>query len=140
MDSHTALEEELPTPVRKEVVPFIAVGVFAVLVDFVLFNAFLWLGWPVWLANGVALLVSMTVAFVGNYRWTFAHREIKSLWHAYGTFTVINIAAVLFIEAAVVLAEVLWTPDGLVLNVVKAAATAIATVGRFFAYKRWVFF
>src|SRR5690606_38426766 len=114
--------------------------VFAVAVDFALFNLMLWMGWPVWLANGVALLVSMSVAFVGNYKWTFAHREIKSLWHAYGTFTAINIAAVAFTEVVVVAAEVFWQPGGLWLNVIKAAATAVATVGRFFAYKRWVFF
>lgn len=140
MDASPAIEEEVPTPLRKEVGPFIAVGVFAVLVDFLLFNVLMWLGWPVWLSNAAALLISMSIAFVGNYRWTFAHREIKSLWHAYGTFTMINVAAVVFIEAAVVGAELLWEPGGLVLNVTKAVATAIATVGRFFAYKRWVFF
>ncbi len=138
--STTPIDEEIPTPLRKEVGPFVAVGVFAVAVDFALFNAMLWLGWPVWLANGLALIVSMSVAFVGNYKWTFAHREIKSLWHAYGTFTVINIAAVAFIEAVVVGAELLWQPGGLWLNIIKAAATALATIGRFFAYKRWVFF
>lgn len=133
------LEEELPTPARKEVVPFLAVGILAVLVDFLLFNALMWWGWPVWLANAIALLVSMTLSFVGNYKWTFAHREIKSLWHAYGTFASINILTVLFIEVAVVGAEQL-SSDGLFLNAVKAVATAIATVARFFAYKRWVFF
>jgi hypothetical protein len=48
--------------------------------------------------------------------------------------------AVVFIEAAVVAAEAGWQPGALWLNAVKAAATAVATVGRFFAYKRWVFF
>ena len=120
--------------------PFVVVGVVAVVVDFLLFNVLLWLGWPVWLANVVALLISMSVAFVGNYKWTFAHREIKSLWHAYGTFSAINLAAVVFIEAVVVGADVLWHPNDLWLNVVKAAAAAVATVGRFLAYKRWVFF
>jgi putative flippase GtrA len=139
MNVKSQVEEEIPTPLRKEVGPFIAVGVFAVAVDFLLFNVFLWLGWPVWLANGVALLVSMSISFVGNYKWTFAHREIKSLWHAYGTFTSINILTVVFIELAVVAAEQ-FDDGGLFLNVVKAVATAIATVARFFAYKRWVFF
>ena len=48
--------------------------------------------------------------------------------------------AVAFIEAVVVGGELLWQPDALLLNLIKALATAIATVGRFFAYKRWVFF
>ena len=125
---------------RKEVGGFLVVGVLAVVLDFALFNALIWLGWAVWAANAVALFVSMTFAFVGNYKWTFAHREIKSLWHAYSAFAGINLAAVAFIEAVVVGAEVLWQPDALWLNIVKAAATAIATVGRFFAYKKWVFF
>ncbi|MFN8125151.1 MAG: GtrA family protein [Candidatus Nanopelagicales bacterium] len=135
-----ALEAEVPTPVSREIVPFIAVGVFAVGVDFALFNLFLWWQWPVWLANGAALLVSMSVAFVGNYKWTFSHREIKSLGHAYGTFTIINLAAVAFIEVTVVAVHVAWDADDLWLNIVKAIATGLATLGRFFAYKRWVFF
>lgn len=125
---------------RKEVGGFLVVGILAVVLDFALFNALLWAGWPVWSANAVALFVSMTFAFVGNYKWTFAHREIKSLWHAYTAFAGINLLAVVFIEAVVVAAEAGWQPGALWLNIVKAAATAVATVGRFFAYKKWVFF
>lgn len=125
---------------RKEVGGFLVVGVLAVVLDFALFNGLLWAGWKVWAANAVALFVSMTFAFVGNYKWTFAHREVKSLWHAYSAFAGINLAAVVFIEAVVVAAEVLWQPGMLWLNILKAIATAIATVVRFFAYKRWVFF
>ena len=125
---------------RKEVGGFLVVGVLAVVLDFALFNGLLWAGWKVWAANAVALFVSMTFAFVGNYKWTFAHREVKSLWHAYSAFAGIILAAVVFIEAVVVAAEVLWQPGMLWLNILKAIATAIATVVRFFAYKRWVFF
>ncbi len=126
--------------VRKEVGGFLVVGVLAVVIDFALFNGLLLMGWKVWSANAVALFVSMTFAFVGNYKWTFAHREVKSLLHAYLAFAGINLAAVVFIELAVVAAEVLAAPGALWLNVVKAVATAIATVARFFAYKKWVFF
>ncbi len=132
-----------PTPTttaRKEVGGFLVVGILAVLLDFALFNALLLINWPVWAANAVALFVSMTFAFVGNYKWTFAHRQIKSLAHAYSAFAGINLLAVAFIEAVVVAVEVAWEPSTLWLNVVKAAATAIATIGRFFAYKKWVFF
>jgi putative flippase GtrA len=125
---------------RKEVGGFLVVGILAVILDFALFNALLLVAWPVWAANAVALFVSMTFAFVGNYKWTFAHRQIKSLVHAYSAFAGINLLAVAFIEAVVVAVEVAWEPSTLWLNVVKAAATAIATVGRFFAYKKWVFF
>ena len=125
---------------RKEVGGFLVVGILAVVIDFALFNALLWIDWPVWAANAVALFVSMTFAFVGNYKWTFAHREIKSLVHAYSAFAGINLLAVVFIEAVVVAAEVAWQPHALWLNIIKAVATAIATVGRFFAYKKWVFF
>ena len=126
--------------VRKEVGGFLVVGVLAVIIDFALFNGLLWVGWKVWAANAVALFVSMTFAFVGNYKWTFAHREVKSLWHAYAAFAGINLAAVAFIEVIVVAVEVLWSPGALWLNIAKAVATAIATVVRFFAYKKWVFF
>ena len=129
----TADAPAVPSTARKEVGAFIVVGVLAVIVDFGLFNGLLWVGWSVWAANAVALLVSMTFAFVGNYKWSFAHRQIKSLLHAYSAFAGINLAAVVFIEAVVV-GDALW------LNVLKAAATALATVARFFAYKRWVFF
>lgn len=125
---------------RKEVAGFLVVGLLAVVLDFALFNVLILAEWPVWAANAMALFVSMTFAFVGNYKWTFAHREVKSLLHAYSAFAGINLAAVAFIEVAVVGAEVLWQPDAMWLNAVKAVATALATVGRFFAYKKWVFF
>ena len=126
--------------VRREVAGFLVVGVLAVIIDFALFNGLLGVGWKVWAANAVALFVSMTFAFVGNYKWTFAHREVKSLWHAYAAFAGINLAAVAFIEVIVVAVEVLWAPGALWLNIAKAVATAVATVVRFFAYKKWVFF
>ncbi|MEI2784835.1 MAG: GtrA family protein [Candidatus Nanopelagicales bacterium] len=125
---------------RKEVGGFLVVGVPAVVLDFALFNGLMFAGWKVWSANAVALFASMTFAFVGNYKWTFAHREIKSLLHAYLTFSGINLVTVIFIEVAVVAAEVWGAPGALWLNIVKAVATAIATVLRFFAYKKWVFF
>lgn len=125
---------------RQEVGGFIVVGVLAVVIDFALFNVLMLAGWPVWAANAVALFVSMTFAFVGNYKWTFAHREVKSLGHAYSAFAGINLAAVAFIEAVVVAAETISQPSPLWLNIMKAAATALATVGRFFAYRKWVFF
>ena len=125
---------------RTEVAGFLVVGLLAVVLDFALFNVLILAQWPVWAANAVALFVSMSFAFVGNYKWTFAHREVKSLLHAYSAFAGINLAAVAFIEVAVVGAEILWQPDAMWLNAVKAVATALATVGRFFAYKKWVFF
>ncbi len=125
---------------RKEVGGFLVVGILAVILDFGLFNALLFVGWPVWAANAVALFLSMTFAFVGNYKWTFAHREIKSLFHAYSAFAGINLLAVVFIETVVVAADVVWEPNALWLNVIKAVATGIATIARFFAYKKWVFF
>lgn len=125
---------------RQEIGGFLVVGVLAVALDFAIFNGLLWAGWAVWAANAVALFLSMTFAFVGNYKWTFAHREIKSLLHAYSAFAGINLAAVLFIEVVVVGSEVLWQPNALLLNLIKAIATAIATIGRFFAYRKWVFF
>ena len=66
--------------------------------------------------------------------------KTKSLWHAYTAFAGINALAVVFIEAIVVGAEALSQPNPLWLNIIKATATAIATVGRFFAYRKWVFF
>ncbi len=82
---------------RKEVGGFLVVGVLAVVLDFALFNALLIAGVAVWAANAVALFASMSFAFIGNYKWTFAHRQVKSLIHAYSAFAGINLLAVLFI-------------------------------------------
>lgn len=135
-----ALQTATSPTARKEVGVFIIVGVLAVVIDFGLFNGLMALGWSVWSANAVALFTSMTFAFIGNYKWTFAHREVKSLLHAYSAFAGINLATVVFIEVVVVLVDYLLEPGAFWLNVVKAVATAIATVVRFFAYKKWVFF
>ena len=123
----------------REVVGFLVVGVAATALDFATFNALLKLSvTPGW-ANVVAMLLSMTAAFIGNYRWSFSHRSVRSLPYAYATFAAINVASLGFVQVAVVTADRLF--DGAVgpINIAKGGALVIATAARFVGYRALVF-
>lgn len=123
----------------REVVGFLIVGVAATALDFAAFNALLAAGLSAGWSNVLAMLLSMTAAFVGNYRWSFSHRTVRSLPHAYTTFALINLVSLGFVQLSVVMADRLF--DGAVgpLNVAKAGALVVATAARFVGYRALVF-
>ena len=126
--------QQAPSSTARKIGGFLVVGVLAVVIDFALFNALLavdWTGrcgrptrWP---------CSSHDVRVRRQLEMDVRPSAIKSLLRLHSAFAGINVAAVIFIEAVVVGAEVLWEPRCPV-NLVKAAAT-LATVRRFFAYK-----
>lgn len=116
----------------------LAVGTVGLAIDFGLFNLLLQVGWNAIWANLLALVVAGLVTFKGNLTLTFAHRNIPDRRLALVRFATVTIVSVLFIEAAVALAGLMGV-SVLLLNLVKAFATAIAVVVRFYAYREWVF-
>lgn len=141
--SPTATEPRVPqrraSHLSREVVGFLVVGVAATVLDFAVFNALLAAGTSAGWSNVVAMLISMTAAFVGNYRWSFRHRAVRSLPHAYSTFAVINLVSLGFVQVAVVAADHVF--DGAVgpINAAKAGALVVATAARFVGYRMLVF-
>ncbi|GHJ50279.1 hypothetical protein Cs7R123_76210 [Catellatospora sp. TT07R-123] len=129
----------------RELGKFGVVGGLAFLLDFAVFNLLLSTGWLA--ATLVSTTVAATAAFLGNRYWTWRHRESASLAREYGLYFFFN-AVGLGISLAVLWfshdvlggawPEVFQTR--LADNVSKMlVGNAIATVFRFWAYRRFVF-
>lgn len=122
----------------REWVGMAVVGGVSVVVDFAVFNVLLAAGASPALANLTALVVATLFAFVGNWRWTFSHREIADPKRALLQFFLVNLISaglvqVVVMAAAVVSLDVAW------LNGMKLAATVVATLARFWLYRAWVY-
>lgn len=123
---------------RRELLGFIAVGVIGLTVDVGTFNLAVLSGVDPVAASLMGFVLGVIVSFVGNKILTFRHRPVGHMGHAWITFIVINAVAVGLIQLAVRAGD----SAGLTLaqlNVVRILAIGLATIGRFFAYRRWVF-
>lgn len=121
-----------------EVGGFLVVGLFGVIADIGTFNLALLQGVDPVAASLLGFVLGVMVSFLGNHLLTFRHREVGHLGRAWGTFVLINAVAVGLIQAVVWLGATAGLAV-LGLNAVRTTAIAAATVGRFFAYRRWVF-
>ncbi len=125
-----------------ELAKFGVVGGVAFLVDLGLFNVLSFVvGWDVYSSRTVSTGVAATVAYFGNRHWSFKHRAYTGVRREYAVFIVITVVG-LAIQLAVlgVARDVLGIRGVLALNLVGfGLGTALATVFRFIAYKRWVF-
>jgi putative flippase GtrA len=121
-----------------EVRGFIAVGVVGLLVDVGVFNLAVLAGVTPLLASLIGFCLGVVVSFLGNKALTFRSRTTGHLGRAWLTFFLINAIAVALIQLAVAVgvAAELALPA---LNALRLTAIGLATVGRFFAYRRWVF-
>lgn len=121
-----------------EVRGFIAVGVVGLLVDVGVFNLAVLAGVTPLLASLIGFCLGVVVSFLGNKALTFRSRTTGHLGRAWLTFFLINAIAVGLIQLAVAIgvAAELALPA---LNALRLTAIGLATVGRFFAYRRWVF-
>jgi putative flippase GtrA len=122
----------------KELTKFGLIGVVNTLVDFVVWNLFLFIG-PI-KAQVIATCVSATSSYFMNRHWTFRHRARSGLRREYTLFFVFNGVGLVITSAILGIASyVFGADDRFVLNVVKVFAIGIATVFRFWSYRRWVF-
>ena len=122
----------------REVWGFVTVGVLGLIADVGAFNVAVLAGVEPLAASLAGFVLGVIVSFVGNRLLTFRHRAIGHLGRAWLTFTIINVIAVGLIQV-VVWAGVALDLTLVQLNVARLAAIGAATVGRFFAYRRWVF-
>ena len=122
----------------REVGGFIAVGILGLIADIGTFNLAVLLGVEPVAASLIGFVLGIAVSFIGNKILTFRHRAVARLGRALGIFVVINLVAVAFIQVVVWLGDAAGL-DLIWLNVVRTAAIGLATIGRFFAYRRWVF-
>ncbi len=121
-----------------EVRGFVAVGVLGLLADVGTFNAAVLAGADPLPASFLGFCLGVVVSFVGNKALTFRQRTTGHLGRAWLVFIAINVVAVGLIQCAVAIGVALdlALPT---LNALRLTAIGLATIGRFFAYRRWVF-
>ena len=129
--------------VGPELGKFVVVGGSCFLLDFLLFNAFHFgLGLGPLTSTVLSTIIATLASYVGNRLWSFAHRvsadtsETRSL----GIYLLINLVGLAITLAAVGVGHYVLDLTGPVaLNIAKLVGTGVATVFRFWGYRRWVF-
>ncbi len=125
---------------------FGVVGGVAFVVDTVIFNVLLARGWEPIAAKTLSTVVAASVAFVGNRFWTWRHRERSNLAREYGLYFFFN-AVGLGIGLACLGISHYGLGQLSPLFTTKLAdnvsgiliGTALGTLFRFWAYRRFVF-
>jgi putative flippase GtrA len=125
----------------KELSAFGVVGAVCFVLDLVIFQllyAHAELGAVT--AKLISTLVSMTVAYLGHRYWSFSHRARTGVGREYVLFVVINGVTLLIGLAMVAFVRYpLGQQSSLVLQIANVASTAVGTLIRYLAYRRWVF-
>ena len=90
-------------------------------------------------ANAVATLVAAAVTFVGNRHWTFRHRERTGMGRETAVFFALNAVGVGIQQACLLLAQAEFgRHDKLTLNVAFLLGVGLATLFRFWSYRKFV--
>jgi putative flippase GtrA len=135
------------TRLYQEAGKFGAVGVVALAIELSLFNAALFAGLDAMLAQVISTVVAATAAFAGNRYWTWRHRPRTGLRREYLLYFFFNAIGLLIGLACLyasrdILGQVWPAVFRTVLAdnlAAKGVGMALATLFRFWAYRRWVF-
>ena len=126
---------------------FGAIGIVALAIELTMYNACLLAGVHVMLANAVSTVVAASAAFAGNRYWTWRDRARTGLRREYLLYFFLNAIGLLITLGCLWLSHDLlgqWWPS-VFQNIVadnvaaKGVGMAVATLFRFWAYRRWVF-
>jgi putative flippase GtrA len=118
---------------------FLVVGGFGFLVTEAVFNLMLAQHQASFTANVVSTLVAAAVTFVGNRYWTFRHRERTSMGRETIIFFVLNGVGVFIQQACIEFAkDVVGKNDKLTLNIAFLVGVGLATLFRFWSYRKFV--
>jgi putative flippase GtrA len=86
----------------------------------------------------IGIVIATVVTFVGNRFWTYRHRERTGLRRETALFFGVNGVGVAISEVPVVLTYLLHRDGGLAYNLAINGGNALATLFRYWSYKRWV--
>lgn len=89
-------------------------------------------------ATAIATIVATAISFVANRYWTFRHRARSGTGRETVLFFVVNGIGVAISEACIGLASALGLTGGVSYNMALIGGIALATVFRYWSYKRWV--
>jgi len=91
-------------------------------------------------AKAVSTAAATVLTYLGSRFWTFKHRENQELKREAVLFIVLNLVGLLIAELVVGFVTYgLDKHSQLDYNAASLLGTALATIFRYFAYKRWVF-
>lgn len=91
-------------------------------------------------SNGVATLVATTFSYAANRYWTFRHRDRTGLGREYALFFLLNGIGLVITSVFIGCVHYVLQLDGVLAgNVALIAGTGVATLFRFWSYKKWVF-
>jgi putative flippase GtrA len=89
-------------------------------------------------AVAIATLAAVAISFVASRYWTFRHREHGGLGRETVLFCVANGIGIAISEGCVWLASAFGWEGKLSYNVALAGGIALATLFRYWSYKKWV--
>jgi len=132
--------------VIHELGKFGVVGGTAFVIDTVLFGALLSVGMETVLAKTLATVVSATCAFLGNRFWTWRHRARSALHREYVLYFVFNLIGLGITLAVLGLSHYvlggvwpIFASPAADLIFGQLIGNALATIFRFWTYRRFVF-
>ncbi|GAB3671471.1 hypothetical protein GCM10027589_40570 [Actinocorallia lasiicapitis] len=125
----------------RELAKFGSVGAIAFVITFAFFNLFCHLGLGDVKANSAATVIAAVFAYYANRYWTFQGKATDNMRREFVLFFALNAFGLVITGAFVGFNKyVLDQGDSLIWkNVALVIGTGVATVFRFYAYKRWVF-
>jgi putative flippase GtrA len=125
----------------RELAKFGTIGAIAFVIDTGSTNLFRFgIGWGPLISKVLATVIAATIAYLGNRYWTFRDREQSGLAREYFLFFLLNGVGLLI--SLLVIGFVTYTlglEDPLSYNIALLVGTALATLFRFWSYKKWVF-
>jgi putative flippase GtrA len=89
-------------------------------------------------AAAVALVVATAITFVGSRYWTFRHRERTGMGRESALFFAVNGIGIVISEGCIGLTFLLGLDGGLSYNIALDGGIALATLFRYWSYKKWV--
>jgi putative flippase GtrA len=91
-------------------------------------------------AKAISTSAATVITYLGSRFWTFKHRENQELKREAVLFIVLNLIGLLIAEVVVgFVTYVLGQHGQVAYNLASFLGTGLATVFRYFAYKKWVF-
>jgi putative flippase GtrA len=130
-------------PIASELGKFLVVGGFCFLLDLVLSYLFRFkVGLGPTTSKTLSTVIATAVSYAGNRLWSFSHRVDgeSSNSQDVSRYALINLAGLLITLVPVDIAHYLLSETSPVAFIFSGIlGTGVATVFRFWAYRRWVF-
>jgi putative flippase GtrA len=91
-------------------------------------------------SNGIATMAATTFSYFANRYWTFRHRDSSGLGREYALFFLLNGIGLVITELFIGFTHYVLDQKSLIaFNIAQIVGTGVATLFRYWSYKRWVF-